>query len=274
MPKNGFGPSRGPVCLGHLITDLRHLDNVINRDGPLDIPPNMPIHSSKGWGLNWQIHTGRGAEVSATAGAPIAAAAGVTIKLDAGLAFEMSVRKHWEFEALETFIVQPTNNFVEESVGTTEVLDHLKKQGWLKTSTLFMITGIAIARGASIGVSQTATKKIVGGPGIEAPLGIAEVGFQVGCSKDNAMLSSTHRSTDFVWAVRLAKISKGFIDRKWSFETLSRGATFGRRNNGGDIGDEVTQALRDEGLDMRPCLVNINDDVFVLNHDGLLTSGD
>ncbi|KAK1513159.1 hypothetical protein CTAM01_00555 [Colletotrichum tamarilloi] len=166
IPKNGFGPSRGPVCLGHLITDLRHLDNVINRDGPLDIPPNMPIHSSKGWGLNWQIHTGRGAEVSATAGAPIAAAAGVTIKLDAGLAFEMSVRKHWEFEALETFIVQPTNNFVEESVGTTEVLDHLKKQGWLKTSTLFMITGIAIARGASIGVSQTATKKIVGGPGM------------------------------------------------------------------------------------------------------------
>ncbi|KAK1521619.1 hypothetical protein CPAR01_14536 [Colletotrichum paranaense] len=128
IPKTGFGPSRGPICLGHLIPDLRHLDNIINRDEPLDIPPNMPIHPSKAWGLNRQMDTGRGAEITATASAPIAAAAGVTLKLDAGFAFDKSVSNHWEFEALETFIIQPTNNFVEESVSTNEVRDHLKKQ--------------------------------------------------------------------------------------------------------------------------------------------------
>lgn len=38
---------------------------------------------------------------------------------------------------------------------------------------------------------------------------------------------SAERADDFVWAVRLAKISQGLIDRSWSFHTLSSGATFG-----------------------------------------------
>lgn len=37
---------------------------------------------------------------------------------------------------------------------------------------------------------------------------------------------SAERADDFVWAIRLAKISRGLIDRAWSFHTLSSGATF------------------------------------------------
>lgn len=37
---------------------------------------------------------------------------------------------------------------------------------------------------------------------------------------------SAETSDDFVWAIRLAKISRGLIDRSWSFHTLSSGATF------------------------------------------------
>lgn len=71
----------GPICLGHLIPDLQHLDNVINRHGPLDIPPDMPIYPTKAHDLTFEINKSPGVELSANAGVPIAAAVGVTIKV-------------------------------------------------------------------------------------------------------------------------------------------------------------------------------------------------
>ncbi|KAK1639236.1 hypothetical protein BDP81DRAFT_423753, partial [Colletotrichum phormii] len=216
----------------------------------------MAIYSSKSWELRYQMDTRRGAEVSATAGVPIAAAAGVTMKLDAGLAFETSVSNHWEFESLDTSIIQPTLAFVEESISTAEVCDYLDGQACYKTSTMFMITGIACVRTVHS----------------EVPLGIAETGLQGGFSKDKALVSSAKRTTDFVWAVRLAKISKGLLDWKWSWETLSRGATFGRTTDDAEVGGQIAKALRDEGLEVCPCPITVNDDVFILGSDGGPTS--
>lgn len=76
------------------------------------------------------------------------------------------------------------------------------------------------------------------------------------------MLSAL-KMTDFVWAVRLARISRGFLDRRWSFETVSRGATFGS-SKAVDISREVTEALAEEGLDIRGCKLGVDDDIFVL----------
>ncbi|KAF9879129.1 hypothetical protein CkaCkLH20_03362 [Colletotrichum karsti] len=244
IPEHGLGSSSGPICLGHLIPDLRHLDNVINRNGPLETPPSMPIHPTKAWELKWQRETSSGVDLSATAGVPIAAAAGLTMKLDAGIAFQTTVSNYWEFESLDTFIIQPTNSYVEDSLEPTEVGDYLKGRGWTKSSTMFMITGIIVARGASFSASKSRSHDVHGGPGAEFPL-IAEAGGQVVVSQGNNISSAAPKITDFVWAVRLAKISKGFIDRKWSFETFSSGATFGL-NDKADIGQEVAEALKGE----------------------------
>lgn len=54
---------------------------------------------------------------------------------------------------------------------------------------------------------------------------------------------SAERADDFVWAIRLAKISRGLIDRSWSFHTLSSGATF-------DLGSASTRRT-----DVADCLV-------------------
>ena len=59
--------------------------------------------------------------------------------------------------------------------------------------------------------------------------------------------SSAQKLTDFVWAVRLAKISKGILDRQWTHETVASGATFDV-NDGETSADKVARILEKNGL--------------------------
>lgn len=168
IPKNGIGSMKGggPICLGHLIPDLKHLDNVINHHGPLDIPPDMPIYPTKAWDLTWEANQTDGFDVSGNAGVPIAAAAGLTLELGARVAFQRTIKNFWKFASLETFIFQPTSEYVEDSIEDDEVMAYHKKRGFLNSSTVFMITGIMIARGAKTKTSDTGKRDIHGGPGV------------------------------------------------------------------------------------------------------------
>ncbi|KIM96503.1 hypothetical protein OIDMADRAFT_170236 [Oidiodendron maius Zn] len=251
FPKNGSGVASGPLCLGHLISDLKHLDNIINRSGPLRIPPDMPIYPTKAWDLTWDINRSNGVDVSENIGVPIAAAAGLSINLDAGVAFQRTIRNFWEFQSLESFIFQPTSAYIEDSLEDEEVSVYFKKRGLLRSSSLFMITGIIVARGAKMTVSRVHRQEIHG------------AGANIGISSEGCISSSAQKVTDFVWAIRLAKISKGLLNREWFHETFSEGATFG-------LGEEVNQgqqilkALESEGLQgFERVNVAIDDVIFV-----------
>jgi hypothetical protein len=74
---------------------------------------------------------------------------------------------------------------------------------------------------------------------------IAEVGIDMSVPSETEVSSTAQKTTDFVWAVRLAKISKGLIDRQWSHETLSHGATFGLDNEA-EEGQQIVDALQAE----------------------------
>lgn len=97
---------------------------------------------------------------------------------------------------------------------------------------------------------------------------IATAGFELSGCSEVEITSTAQKNTDFVWAVRLAKISKGLIDRRWSHETLSKGATFGL---GGDreSAQDIIDALQDEGLESATeANFEVADDVFVVGTDG------
>jgi hypothetical protein len=67
-----------------------------------------------------------------------------------------------------------------------------------------------------------------------------------------------------VWAVRLAKISKGLIDREWSHETFSNGATFGLGDESGK-GLRILDALRKEGFEgIERVDAEVDGDIFVV----------
>ncbi|KAH9243275.1 hypothetical protein K456DRAFT_1880681 [Colletotrichum gloeosporioides 23] len=263
IPEDGVGASSGPICLGHLIPDLQHLDNVINREGLVDVPASMPIYPTKSWELDWRMGQSKGIDLSLTAGIPVAVAAGLSITSDAGVAFQKTVEKFWQFESLETFIIQPTVAYIEDSLKAKEVIRYFESKGILQTSNIFMVTGIIVARGATFSTGKSHSRAIYGGPGVVLA-SIAEFGGQIGSSQSHSMSSSAHQTTDFVWAVRLAKISKGLIDRKWTHKTLSRGATFGLDDV--DSGGTAAEALRQEGLRIDPSTeIDVGPDTFVFS---------
>jgi hypothetical protein len=165
--KSGSKQTGGPLRLGHIIPDLQRLDNVINtRNGPLEAPPDMPIYPTKSWNLTWNIKNGGEWSASVNAGVPIAAAAGITVKADAGVAFQHSVQNFWEFESLETYIIQPPGEYVEDSVEDEQVATYLSKHKRIVSPSVFMITGLIIARGAEVKSSMTDGVEIHGGPGM------------------------------------------------------------------------------------------------------------
>jgi hypothetical protein len=92
--------------------------------------------------------------------------------------------------------------------------------------------------------------------------------MKVSVSSEIEGSSTAQKTTDFVWALRLAKISQGFIDRAWFHETLSRGATFGL-GDGAGLGKQIFEALEGEGLgDLERVNIKTDDDVFVLGSSG------
>lgn len=59
-------------------------------------------------------------------------------------------------------------------------------------------------------------------------------------------MSATY-THDFVWAVRLSKITKGFFDKVWTQKTFSKGATF-NVDEGPKGVEKIKHILLDEGL--------------------------
>lgn len=149
FPINGAGTVEGPICPGHLIPDLQHLDNVINTKGPEEFPPDMPIHKRTTQEFLRSTESGGDLTVSAGANVPVVAAIGVDINLSTEKTFQKSVSNSWRFAALDTFIVQVTPAYIEDSLDAPEVIQYTRKHKLLGiTRSLFMITGLMIARGA------------------------------------------------------------------------------------------------------------------------------
>lgn len=167
LPEFGVGIAKGPICLGHVIPDLEHLDNVINNKGPNEFPSDMQIYPSTAWDLAWEASRTDGVGLEGTAGAPIAAAAGLEFSLSAGVAFQKSIRNSNQFQKLETFIFQPTAEYVDDTVDDPQVAQYINQHTTLGFSkSIFLITGIIIARGATTSREETHKRDIHGGPGM------------------------------------------------------------------------------------------------------------
>ncbi|KAH8897706.1 hypothetical protein GQ53DRAFT_742635 [Thozetella sp. PMI_491] len=262
LPKNGFGHVNGPICPGHLIPDLKHLDNVINRRGHLDITSDIPIYPTQSWDLTWETNRSKGGEVAGDASIPIAAAAGVTVKLEAGSTFQRTTKNFWQFESLETFIFQPSGAYVEDSLECDEVVEYLKRRGPLRSSSLFMITGIIVARGAQIRTEENVSKDFRICAGAEVPA-IAGAGAKFSAPSESGLSSSAKKTSDFVWAVRLAKITKGVVDRLWRFSTVSSGATFSNEEEA--PARRITEALEAEDLgSLEIPALDVTESVFIV----------
>lgn len=239
--------SRGAICLGHIIPDLKHLDNVINTDGPEPYPANMPVYTTKKWSLSWESDRRHHMELSASGDAPIG-----PVQADANVAvvFQKSTSSYSNFDSLDTNIIQPTLAYIEDSLENELVQKELESGKVLGVSswTMFMVTGLTIARGATdkqhglaaASTSGHAQAKVSGDIGVEAKASL--------CSKKEDS-RSYQKASDFVWAIRLTKIMKRPFAAALMRDTVVKGATF---SMGGEDSEPIEgkAGLGTEGLDL------------------------
>ncbi|KAF5632733.1 hypothetical protein F52700_6270 [Fusarium sp. NRRL 52700] len=234
--------STAPLCLGHFISSLKTLDYPLNHGSILPFPPLMRVFGNSILNFTWDDTRLRSPGTNLAAGAPILAATGVTAKASLQFAFMKTVESHEEYGRLDTYIVQPTKGYIKDCLEQDEIKAHLKgKVSW----SMFMITGIKVARAGKREAQEETNIAADVGPELDLPL-VATMRATATNQRISSQKVSGEHPGDFIWAIRLAKIHKGLLMKDWSVDPYTKRATFG-------TGDEselnVESVLRDEGME-------------------------
>ncbi|GJC96375.1 hypothetical protein ColKHC_05201 [Colletotrichum higginsianum] len=259
----------GPLCLGHIVPDLRHLDFPINRNEIEPFSRNMLVYTTSAHSFRWHDTLDKERSSTLGGGAPVLAAVGlpVTATADVKAVFKASVANNEEYERLDTYLVQVTRAYIADCLEGNKVAEHVKKSSSLGTWSMFIITGLKIARVGSR--STSSSKGIDHGVGFEADIPAivsAQVELGVSLNKEKGMESEKH--SDFVWAIRLAKIRKGLLMDDWSLEPYTKKATFSADESQVNVelalenaGESNFRIFKDE--DLKETFVILNGDALV-----------
>ncbi|KAF4435105.1 hypothetical protein FACUT_7406 [Fusarium acutatum] len=211
--------STAPLCLGHLVSNLKALDFPLNHGSILPFPSRMRVFGNSTLNFTWDDTRLRspGTNLAAT---------GVTAKASLQFAFMKTVESHEEYDRLDTYIVQPTKGYIEDCLERDQLKAYVKgKVSW----SMFMITGIKVARAGKREAQEETNLAADIGPELDLP----------------SQVSAEHPG-DFIWAIRLAKIHKGLLMKDWSVDPHTKRATFAA----GDESELIVEGvLRNEGLE-------------------------
>jgi len=162
--------------------------------------------------------------------------------------FQKSASNYSNYESLDTSIIQPTMAYIEDSLKTGLVQKELEGRKLLGVSswTLFMVTGLIIARGAT-NKHHDLTEASMSGQARANVLEDVGVGAKTSISSKKKDSLSYQKASDFVWAVRLTKVTKRPFIAGVARETVVRGATFSMEEDSEHIGWKAELAA--EGLE-------------------------
>ncbi|KAH0427684.1 hypothetical protein CcaCcLH18_09515 [Colletotrichum camelliae] len=169
MPESmGMAKESAPLCLGHFIPDLHQFDFPINRNEIEPFPPSMPVYSTSAFKFQWEDTQitekggvfGGGAPVLAAVGAP------VTPKADIGAIFKASVSSYESYGRLDTYLVQVNPLYIDDCLEGHKIARYIKEKSNLGSWSMFIITGLKIARAGTRSI--TSSRKVEHGVGIGA----------------------------------------------------------------------------------------------------------
>jgi hypothetical protein len=245
---NHFPPNTF-IKLGQLVSDPTEPHIPIDFSGPSAFPPEMPVVPSKEEAFHWDKTSGSDGHAKLSAemdGLPVTG----TVKAE----FKKTVHDWAKFKTLDTQLIVPTPQYVDDSMARPAVKKELGKRVLLKS--VFMITGLKIAREGKRG--QESTRKVEGGmkagvtpmPSFPMSLG-PDVGGGVNSSEE-----VKSKATDFVWAFSLRQVYYR-MGKVVKAKTYDHGATLEDRSDEDESSDEETEEavdpstleIRVDGLD-------------------------
>lgn len=156
--------SQAPLCLGHCISDLKHLDCPLNSGALVAFPQRMSVFSSHVIDFKWERKRGFATSLALATSAPIAASLGLqTVKASISVAFKRSVSQYEEYKRLDTYIVQPNHRYIQQCLEREELKNYIgDKANW----SFFMITGLRVARAGTRLDTAIKNVQVKGGPDV------------------------------------------------------------------------------------------------------------
>ncbi|KAJ4016198.1 hypothetical protein NW752_003322 [Fusarium irregulare] len=247
LPSKAGGKCEGDLRLGDIVPTPRNLYPVLTK-GPLPLfTPDMRISTTEICDFSWDITREREGDTTLGGGAPAAVAAGATMNAEVKGAFKRTMKDWVKYEAMDMEIVQPSKMFINAVLEKEDVKDYIDRHRTpiLDQWTVYIVTGLMIGRASgTVGNSALSSNTIGGGPELDIP-GIVNARANASITSSNEVSKSASVQGDRIWAVRLAKIHKGFLRSRWE----QTGETIGAALDGCKNEEEnVSEVLLQEGV--------------------------
>ncbi|KAI1390036.1 uncharacterized protein F4822DRAFT_400591 [Hypoxylon trugodes] len=225
-------PPDGPVELGHILKNVFEF-SPLNEGQRIDIPNRLPIDEKRGF------KTTRSKILGGTFGVFAEVLAILGFGIEAHAEYKREADDVLSIDRLETLAFNPTDEYVKKSMETDGV--KIYTNATKNKKPVFMITGIKIARGASLETKRSTT---VGGRlklGFSAPGMPGDIGPEAGLTKGQSVGESFEGSTDFILAIRVRQIK--YKKAEIVHDVYYRGATMmdgktGQEYELEDLGEE------------------------------------
>lgn len=162
----GTATETGPLCLGHFVPDLSKIDFPINRNQIEPFPRSMPVYTTTAYSFKWEDSQASEDGGVLGGGAPVLAVVPVTAKADIKAIFRASVSTYEAYERLDTYLVQVNRSYVADCLENDSIAQYKKDSVILGKWSMFIITGLKVARAGSR--SKSSSRKVEYGFGLEA----------------------------------------------------------------------------------------------------------
>jgi hypothetical protein len=216
MPQYFLAPTRDAppetfIRLGNIIEEPRFADRPLN-EHPLPIEKCIVGSESKNGVLKFENTQTCTIGIWASFLMQILGVGG-----DINDQISKGITEKWEFQRIETLLFEPSTEYIEKSLDSTDVKRYVQhNRSWLWDTSLYMITGIKIAYGAKGTVSYARSKGINLHLGVDATsVGVpSEAGPNIGFEKACNVTQSIGDKDPFVLAFRMRRIkvsSKGQV---------------------------------------------------------------
>ncbi|KAF2966710.1 hypothetical protein GQX73_g6892 [Xylaria multiplex] len=246
-------PPIGPLCLGSIIRSTSAPQFPLNRFNAVAVADAYPPIIETDWKKTVSAETGQGLGVFAqflrlaTLGSPLDA--------DVEVAHTSATGSVFAFDTVTTLSFEPSLEYVGEAVKTPAVQAWLKepRQRFSPDVSLYLVTGIKLAKGARIRFSKGYKTTVSGHIGVDlsalgAPLTVGPKGHWTSAKADETELS---RESEFVFAFCVKRLRFG---RKLKVEKYNKGS-FMSVGNGEREDDEGVLVEDVDGSDIRTAKV-------------------
>lgn len=210
-------PPDGPLDLGHILEDLSYssVESPLNEEGYVEITHRFKPDKKIGF------RKSRNELLSGEFGIFAKFLAIFGVGAEAETTFEKGADNILAVETLETITFAASKDYIEKSMEADGVKIHMEACEY--KDPIFMVTGMKIARGASLESSQSKKFGWKLRFGFSHPGVPAEAGPKAGMTKSRSEEESFDGSTDFILAIRVKKIC--YREGKLVTEEYNKGAT-------------------------------------------------